>query len=65
MVQSKQNQDSIFYVIQQNSTIYAQLRNVDVCQANKHEEDLHDQRSAELIFNPAVTPLRQEESFEN
>ena len=42
-----------------------QLRNVDVCQANKHEEDLHDQRSAELIFNPAVTPLRQEESFEN
>ena len=56
MVQSKQNQDSIFYVIQRKILLYMQLRNVDVCQANKLEEDI--QRSAELIFNPAVNSIK-------
>lgn len=52
----------LYYMWYSKILLYMQLRNVDVCQANKHEEGLL--RSAVLIFNPAVTPLGQEESYE-
>ena len=56
-VWSSQSKTKILYFMWYSKILlYMQLRNVDVCQANKLEEDI--QRSAELIFNPAVNSIK-------